>query len=221
MVNFSNLRNVRRNGMSLTPILLVWGLMVAGGYFLITQYSGTPGERIAPPTRFPVDIQLKVQKDRPTLLVFIHPHCPCSNATLSELERLLADVKVPLSTVLLLGCPESERNTWTQSPLAKRCRLMSNASVVIDLNGELATHFNATTSGDCLLYSKEGALQFHGGITSGRGHEGESLGRVAIRKRLSGRDSGYQQTPVFGCELVGDSSVGEASPPCCQGVPTS
>ena len=89
-----------------------------------------------------------------------------------------------------------------------------SATVVVDPDGNLAARMNATTSGLCILYSADGELLFHGGITTGRGHEGESLGRVAIRDILRGRGSCRQRLPAFGCELVGNSTAIEPKQYC-------
>jgi hypothetical protein len=217
MDNLPKLLETRRRAASLLPLVVLWGVMVAGGYFALVRYAATPGNARNPPKQMPTDMDRVLVDDQPVLFVFIHPLCPCSSATVAELERLLTEVNTPLTPIILLGCPESEQQAWTQTPLARRCQMTVNATVVIDRDGELANRLNATTSGFCVLYSKDGELLFHGGITSGRGHEGESLGRVAIRDILNGRVSVNRQTPVFGCELVGNSPAAEQTRHCCNG----
>lgn len=88
--------------------------------------------------------------------------------------------------------------------------------MVVDVDGMLAANFNATTSGHCLLYTVTGSLMFQGGITTERGHEGESCGRVAMRDLLARNPSSVDHAPVFGCELVRMSDKSGAGTHCCE-----
>ena len=40
--------------------------------------------------RWPPSSQIPLDQTSPTLLLFLHPRCPCSRSSLAELERLLA-----------------------------------------------------------------------------------------------------------------------------------
>ena len=48
------------------------------------------GSAASPIHRWPATSQLVRDPGRPTLIMFVHPHCPCSRATLAELDRLLS-----------------------------------------------------------------------------------------------------------------------------------
>jgi hypothetical protein len=78
---------------------------------------------------------------------------------------------------------------------------------VADENGQLASAFGAETSGHVLFYDANGILQFSGGITSMRGHEGRSLGGDAILARLLGREAAADQALTFGCPLKARSET--------------
>src|SRR6266853_6433017 len=72
--------------------LVLWLTGVVGATLLMTRYSNTSG-RVGPaPTAWPKDSQIPVDSNRPTLVMFAHPHCPCTRAALGELDRLLAQV---------------------------------------------------------------------------------------------------------------------------------
>ena len=64
-----------------------------------------------------------------------------------------------------------------------------------------AKSFGAFTSGQALLYSKDGHLLFTGGITESRGHEGSNEGADAIETFVNHGRLPTSETPVFGCAL--------------------
>lgn len=200
--------------LTLSMMILIWGAAVGLSISLLMRYSATPGSDSRSPLTWPVDVDYLGLENTASLLVFIHPKCACTFASLSEFERLAVEVDEPFQTVFLVDCPKSNLSTWEQSSVVKRCQSILSARVVIDIDGNLAKKFNATTSGYCLLYS-EGRLAFQGGITSERGHEGESLGRGALREILRGRSTTVRQTPVFGCELFRSHQDLPLRPVCC------
>ena len=53
-----------------------------------------------------------------------------------------------------------------------------------------------------LLFDPEGALRFRGGVTSGRGHEGNNDGAAALESALRGRPGARAWARVFGCGLA-------------------
>jgi hypothetical protein len=117
----------------------------------------------------------------------------------------------------LLNCPKLQQALWSRSALASRCRAFPGGRMVLDCDGELATSFKAKNSGHCLLYL-EGQLLFQGGVTTERGHEGQSLGRVALRQMLTGQKATIRRTPVFGCELFHLDPKQPRESSCCKGT---
>jgi len=188
-------------------LTITWGVAVVCGVSLLTAHNSTPGVDQFSPAAWPNDVAIACTKGAPTFIVFIHPQCPCTSATMSELARLDADVDAELHPIFVLVCPKRFQSQWATSSLAKRCESIPDGRVIIDSDREMAKRFYATTSGYCLLYSASGRLLFQGGITTGRGHEGESLGRVALRQIFSGRPTSIDRMPVFGCELNQPSQV--------------
>src|SRR5580700_757487 len=75
--------------------LLTGGLMAfavvatLSGMRILTRFDQTPGAvgDVAP--RWPVLTTIHGSPDRPHLLVFLHPFCPCSVATLAELAKIM------------------------------------------------------------------------------------------------------------------------------------
>jgi len=76
-----------------------------------------------------------------------------------------------------------------------------------DDDGVEAARFGAATSGQVILYDRDGRLLFSGGITASRGHAGDNDGRDAIVSLLGGGRGTRHSSPVFGCSLLEPSSV--------------
>jgi hypothetical protein len=72
----------------------------------------------------------------------------------------------------------------------------------VDVGGTEHRRFGARVSGEVYLFQTDGQLVFHGGITAGRGHAGDNLGRSAVESFLREGVLPPETTPVFGCVSV-------------------
>jgi hypothetical protein len=184
----------------LLPIIAVWGLLIGGALFALWLYGATPGTREQAPRSWPA--QSTISRDaRPTLLVFAHPLCPCTRATMAELARLVATVRDRADVHVLFIDPPGADDDWRDSDLRATALAIPGVSVHSDKDRNEARLFQVTTSGDCLLYDPSGELVFQGGITSARGHEGDSEGSRSLAAILLGEEAAARGAPVFGCPL--------------------
>jgi hypothetical protein len=135
------------------------------------------------------------------MLVFAHPHCPCSRASIHELGRLLPELRGRADVTVFFYQPEGTLDGWAYSGLWREAGSLPGATVRVDSGGHQAGLFGAATSGSAVLYDPAGRLAFQGGLTPARGHEGPADGQIAIRKLIAGEMTGTQRTPVFGCAL--------------------
>src|SRR5207248_2589033 len=122
--------------------------------------------------------------NRPTLVMFLHPRCPCSRASLAELERLIAEVSPRPNIETLFIKPEGTAPDWEKTDLWRKASTILGVRVHTDSGGIEARRFHVETSGQVLLYGPDGKLKFQGGITLARGHEGDSPGRSALNELL-------------------------------------
>src|SRR4051812_12480766 len=78
------------------------GAVVGGGTLL--NYSNTAGPG-AGAAAWPRGSALARESERFTLVMFLHPQCPCSRASVGELERLLASLGTERvrTTVVFVG----------------------------------------------------------------------------------------------------------------------
>lgn len=196
----------------ITVGLTVWLLTIGGGLALLWAYAGTPGPAATAHSTWPAGASFGRDTSGPALVLFLHPQCPCSRATLSELARLLVSPSRPAAVYALVYRPVGEKDGWERTDLWDTAAAMKGVHVMTDVGGAQARVFGALVSGQTLLYSANGSLLFSGGITDARGHEGDNAGRTAITAILAGNRRGPMQTPVFGCYLYAESDVTATQP---------
>ena len=184
----------------------VWVLAVAVGLGLLWDYENAPGESAAPPSVWPPESSIQPAADRATLVMMIHPHCPCSRATIGELARLMAQAQGRVTAFILLVKPEGFPDDWAKTDLSLSASAIPDVTVVVDDEGTEARRFRAKTSGQTVVYDIEGRLLFNGGITASRGHSGDNAGRSAVVSLLNTGESANGETFVFGCPLFGSES---------------
>jgi hypothetical protein len=193
-----------------TPFACLLWLGAAGfGFHLAVQYQARAGERAAPTQTWPEGVALERDPLRPTLVLAAHPHCPCTRATLRELERIAARCRDRARMQVLFYADPELGADWEQGDLWRLASAIPGVEVVSDPLGATAARFGARTSGQVFLFDRQGQLVFEGGITAGRGHEGANDGAQAVLERLLEGRAEVESTPVFGCGL---SSEEEARP---------
>jgi hypothetical protein len=180
---------------------LVWVASVVSGLAALEAYKSRPGSTGRTPAVLPECEAGADWGGRPLLLMFVHPRCPCSQASLGELAEILAREPNKVSAAVVFVKPAGAGSEWSQTALRKQAAAIPNLRLIDD-DGTLAHRFGAETSGHVVLYDADGKLVFSGGITRSRGHEGDNSGRRAICARLEGTaNDAPAQTPVFGCPL--------------------
>jgi hypothetical protein len=180
------------------------------------QYQTAPGNTAAAPVIWPPESRLKRPTDQSTLLMFVHPQCPCTRASIGELALLMAACRGHVQAYVLFYAPKGAANNWTKTELCANAARIPGVVLLADEDGEQAARFHATTSGQTMLYDEQGRLQFSGGITAGRGHSGDNAGRAAIVALASAGKSGLRQTPVYGCSLRASSFNSPTEKICCK-----
>lgn len=179
----------------------VWALFIGLGMAVMDRYDHSPGPRQAASLRWPAVTALNLSPDRLTLLVFVHPQCPCTTATLSELEGLLGQKKGKIAATVVAIIPSSRVKDWEHSELLQKTSMIPQLQLYYDLGGTEARRFGALTSGYALAYDSQGNLRFAGGVTPARGESGDNLG-IETLATLADAALGLSTTaPVFGCEL--------------------
>jgi hypothetical protein len=152
-----------------------------------------------------------VERDptRPTLLLFLHPRCPCARLPLRELGNLLRSAPEAARVFVLVLAPDETDPEWERTALWDTAAALPGVQVRRDIGGRQAALFGAHTSGQALVYAADGRLAFQGGLTAARGHSsGPNPGGEAVRDLLRGGPPTVATAPVFGCPLD-DPSEGQ------------
>lgn len=181
--------------------LSLWLITTAALLMWLTRYAGLPGSPGLPPARWPEQSRVVRATNMHTLLVFMHPRCPCSRATLGELDVLLAQCRGGLRTIIIFAKPDGTADDWANTDLWRTAESMRGTETFLDHGGAEARRFQAETSGDARLYDKEGQLVFHGGLTLARGHSGDNIGRSTVVALVRGTGTTEGSAPVFGCPI--------------------
>jgi hypothetical protein len=189
----------------LTSITL-WLLVVGIGLSVLLGYENTPGVAAKPLASWPADSQIQRQPGRATLVMLVHPHCPCSRASIGELAVLMAQSQERLTAYVLFLKPAGFSDDWEKTDLWQSAAGIPGVQPIVDHDGVEARRFHAMTSGQTVLYDAGGRLLFSGGITVARGHAGDNAGRSAIVSLVNAKVAEQAETPVFGCPLFDDNS---------------
>ena len=189
-------------GKIVSVIGVVWIAILLTGFSILAREEFTPVVGDAASATFPSQSALALSPDVPTLILFAHPHCPCTRASMHELAELVAGLSQRAAVTVVFTIPKGVAPHWEQGELWQQAATIPGVHITADRDGREAGRFGVRGSGHVLLYQPSGRLVFSGGITPSRGHEGDNPGRSAVNSLvLQGRAS-VNHTPVFGCPLL-------------------
>ena len=191
--------------------LVVWAVAVVAGFGMLGRYKATAATQApdGPPLVWPAESALPRTPGRPTLVLFVHPRCGCTQATVTELARLLGRVRGPLDVKVAVVRPDGVPDGWDETALVGRAESIPGVAVFRDAGGTEAARFAGSASGFTVVYGADGRRLFAGGLTSARGHEGESFGGRRIVSLLETGVADRGDAPTFGCALASTAAARE------------
>lgn len=207
---------IARTQMALVAVWMAVVLAALGGLWV---YKLQPGRSAELRERWPADSGLTASSDRPTLVMFAHPRCPCTRASLAELRVVLSRFAGRIATYVVFMRPSGSSSDWSQTDTWAAASSLAGVRLAVDTDGREAQRFGATTSGHLVLHDSGGRLLFSGGITVARGHEGanpeldrlirllerETAGAPAVASAAaSAAPAPERPGPVYGCPLEED-----------------
>src|SRR5439155_11622397 len=83
----------------------LWIIAVAAGFYVLIHYSLAPGRPGRPPEQWPAASSLGREPSRPTLVLVVHPRCPCTRASLTELAEIMTQCPGALAARVLFVRP--------------------------------------------------------------------------------------------------------------------
>lgn len=195
------IRMARPGSRTLVIVTLIWGGLIASGARVLLNYEDTAGVAGTPPSHWPSDSPIARPQGKFVLVMLSHPDCPCTKASLAELEIVMAQAQRQLTAVILFGKPGSAATEIESSELWHTAARIPGVQPLFDARGAGSRSFHGYVSGQTMLYDPSGRLVFSGGITSARGHQGDNNGANAVLLRVRGDTRAPASTPVFGCSL--------------------
>ena len=182
-------------------LLISWFACILICLIYELHYEVTPGSKAHPASSWPIQSSIPLSRSGYTLIMLAHPKCPCTRASLFELQYIIGHSQSPVSCYILFYHPAGVVKGWMQSPLYHEAVSIPGVKALRDLNGELASKFRGSVSGQTYLYNSKGELLFSGGITFSRGHEGTNPGEESVLAILAGQKPICTSSPVFGCSI--------------------
>ena len=182
-------------------IIGVWAGSVGAGAVELQRYKSSAAPATMAPESWPASSRLARRVGKPTLVVLAHPRCPCTKATVHELNVLMNEVGAALTLHVLFVKPPSTGAGWEQTELWRAAAALPGAVLTTDDGGREAKLFNATNSGHAVLYDAAGRRVFSGGLTISRGHEGDNPGLSRVLSLVTQGRAESDRAPVFGCDL--------------------
>lgn len=180
----------------LTTAVSSWVLAI--GYFgaQMMAFDSTPGKPAHAPAHWPAQSALTRAQGRKQLVMFVHPGCTCTLASLEQLRRLesLTGNTIAAEIVLWHSAASRKERDWN--------RESGGAKVFDDQNGQEARIFGAQTSGQTLIYDEAGQLAYAGGLTVFRAEAGGDPLLKQILQGIGVRDQkAALEKAVFGCPI--------------------
>jgi hypothetical protein len=193
--------------------VICWFLALTIGQSVMLAYGWQREvpQGAGPPVRWPEGTRLVRNQSGDSLLLFVHPRCPCTQATTGELEKLLSSFQTTgrldrFELWVVAAIPRGAPEEWTLTILIERSLRLPKARLCLDYGGIEASRFAALTSGTVMLYSADGRLRYSGGVTAARGHAGANAGIATLARLLNGESGSTSALPALGCRLVLEDS---------------
>lgn len=185
----------------LWALLGVWLASVGTGLAWLMAYDNTPGAPAHAPAAWPAASALARDASGSTLIMLAHPRCDCTRASLGELAELLARARQRPRTFVVFIKPGGVGAAWEKTGTFDQATRIPGVTVIRDDDGAEARRFGVSTSGQTLLYDRDGKLVYAGGITAARGKNGSNAGRSILLEWLADGRPTQAATQVFGCSL--------------------
>jgi hypothetical protein len=178
-----------------------WMAAVGLGFTLLMNYSVEPGAPALAPRQWP-NGRIAAPQGQHLLVMTVHPQCPCTRASVTELNNLMGLLRgTNVKGYVLAVKPAEFDDKWVRTESVRNAGRIPGIEVLVDVDGAESSRLGAQTSGQVLLYGPDGGLLFAGGLTPDRGHLGDSPGRHRIVSLVKNGTADAHDSLVFGCSL--------------------
>src|SRR5207253_8392121 len=124
---------------------VAWMAAFTGGFAHLWKYEGAAGASATAPMNLPAGTSIEQKKGLPTLVMLLHPKCPCSRASVEELSRLMTRCHGKLSATVLMVQPADVPAGWEKTDLWQSAARIPGVVVTSDPRGVDTERFGAST----------------------------------------------------------------------------
>src|SRR5262249_5392078 len=141
-----------KSGLGGILLAALWVAAAGGGSLWLIRDQMTPGKPadLAAAQAIPPAMS-STGSGRPTLLMFLHPQCPCSRARVEELAHLMTRCRDRLCAKVFVFASSQESPAWSHTDLWRAASAIDGVTVTEDVDGLLAQQMGAQTSGQTFL----------------------------------------------------------------------
>ncbi|HEX7604290.1 MAG TPA: hypothetical protein VF316_21880 [Polyangiaceae bacterium] len=212
------LRRVRRaqrtilGARGIAALLIAWVAALAVSMVMVYFHGNVAARTVPSVPTWPSTATLTRARGLPTLVMAAHPLCPCTRASLDELNVIMNRFQGKVTAYVLFIHPAGTDATWDAASTRARAGEIPGLVALTDLDGVESARFHLSVSGQIALYDANGKLVYSGGITGSRGHAGDNAGRELVSTWLEQGSAAGDHQPVYGCGLVDPVSQHDALP---------
>lgn len=186
-------------------VFVIWIASCGLGFAWLASYAFSPGDLGDSEIEAAIlGVETATHAEGARLMMFIHPRCSCSEASLDEMREVITRAGDEVESLeFFVAVPDSSSaRQWEVGRLIDRLEAWgSQVTVHRDPEGRAAAQYGARTSGHVIAWASGGQQPiFAGGITGSRGHRGDNPGRLQLLEALHSHVSS-PAVPVFGCGL--------------------
>jgi hypothetical protein len=135
------------------------------------------------------------------IVMFAHPLCPCTRASLIKLGEVALQVKDQSQIRVVFVTRGLNPEDVTTSKTLALARQLKHVTTELDESGTEECLYQATVSGEVFAFDAQGERIFHGGLTSGRGHLGVASSQEYLEQLITGKATEPLDAAVYGCRL--------------------
>ncbi len=191
------------NFKNLATVLWLTGI-TAGSYAMLRhEFDGRTAS--GAPEQWPAELgDFNPSESDLTLVMAVHPDCPCTRASIEQLDRILTQNPGQCQAIALVYTSEGDDATSIkEGAYWRRLASLPEVRPQLDPEGHFAIKLGSGISGTVAAYDRKGVLRFQGGLTPSRGHGGPSVAVTTINRILKGESNELAAAPTFGCSIDG------------------
>src|SRR5262245_19500222 len=122
----------------------VWLAATGLGFAFLTDYSAQPGAPATAPAQWPDGSRIPDPNGSYLLVMTIHPHCPCTRASVTELNHVMALLRPRnVKGYVLAVKPQEFPDEWVNTESYRSAARIPGVAVLVDEGGAESARLGA------------------------------------------------------------------------------